>query len=200
MSSKNVIKKIKIGITSVLMLSTGVTPAFASEQYPGHDYPTQLYGMPTFSITRIDLTNNQLEFSLNTDMDALNGKVLNHFGAGWVTDESAVSNMDLLAYDSVSNTWSTRAFWNDADVPSKYLSETSGAWEKYTVDAEVDLKTNTSGKMFYIAEFEDGDKWISRISYQDCMGAWYDGMSCDIQGYVGDGANYDHKFITDWCQ
>ena len=191
---KNIINKIKAGIFSVLALLAWENPAFASEQYPGHDYPTQLYGMPTFSVTRIDLTNNQLEFSLNTDMDALNGKILNHFGAWWVTDDLAVSGMDLLAYDSVSNTWSMRVFWNDMDAPSKYLSEISGVWEKYVVDAEVDLKMNTSGKLFYIAEFEDGDKWISRISYQDCMEAWTDGMSCDIQGYVGNGANYDHIY------
>ena len=191
MSSKNVINKIKAGIFAVLMLSSGVKPVFASEEYPGHDYPWQLYGMPVFSITRIDLTNNQLEFSMNEV--GLYGKVLKNFGAGWITDHSAgVENMDLRAYESVSNVWSQRVFWSDDNDLSSYISYDDGSWKKYTVDAEVDLRSNTTYRLFYIAEFEDGDKWISRISYEDCASAWTEGMSCDSNGYISGSLNYDH--------
>ena len=191
MSSKNVINKIKVGIAAVLMLSSGVSPVFASEEYPGHDYPGQLYGMPVFSITRIDLTNNQLEFSMNEV--GLYGKVLKNFGAGWITDHSAgVENMDLRAYESVSNVWSQRVFWSDDNNLSNYISYDDGSWKKYTVDSEVDLKSNDTYRLFYIAEFEDGDKWISRISYEDCASAWTEGMSCDSKGYISGSLNYDH--------
>ena len=169
------------------------TSVFASEQYPGHDYPEKVYSMPALSVTRIDLTNNELIFSFNTI--GLYGRTLEHFGAGWITDDAyELENMDVRSIDSVSNPWSKRVFWNDTTDLSEYITykENDGPWVKYTVDAEVDLKENTSGKMFYIAEFDDGGKWISWFSYKDCLNDFSDGMACEVCGYVDGMPDYDH--------
>ena len=188
--SKN-IKMLKM--VAVLFLSSLVAtaPAFADEAHPGHDYPRRLYSMPVTAITEIDLTNNQLELSVNTV--GLYGRVVKYFGVGWVTDNSGEHD-DLLAYDSVSNDWSVRVFQNDDEDLSVYTSRISDGWGIYRVDAEVDLKENTSGELFHIVELEDGDKWISKISYADCLGEWTDGMSCLIQGYYNGNPDYYYAY------
>ena len=194
MKVKNVFKKVQAIMAAIFLLLSPSGAAFASGGE--RSFPKIVDGLPTFILSRVDLTNNQLEFSVNINW--LGEKVLSNFGAGYVTNRAAVRSLDVLEYDSVSNPWSERVFWSDNEDLSKYMYKSGGidGWAKYVVDAESDLLLNDSGELFYLAEFADGDKWLNEFDYSECLSEWSRGMECDAMPMMnGNSQAFEIKYI-----
>ena len=194
MKVKNVFKKVQAIMAAIFLLLSPSGAAFASGGE--RSFPKIVDGLPTFILSRVDLTNNQLEFSVNVNW--LGEKVLSNFGAGYVTNRAAVRSLDILEYDSVSNPWSERVFWSDNEELSKYMYKSGGidGWAKYVVDAESDLLLNNSGELFYLAEFADGDKWLNEFDYSECLIEWSRGMECDAMPIMnGNSQTFEIKYI-----
>ena len=179
-------RKIKVGMVAgaMLMMNFSALPTFASELYPGHDYvPLNNSGEPVFYISRIDPTNNELEFTL--DKEVVNESEIQGVEVGWISDRSSnVLEMDVLSYETASNSWSQRVFANGETSFSTYFSEENDFYRKYLVPTEVDLKNNVFKDLFYIVNLDNGEKWINSIDYGDCGYAWYYGESCDVIGFM----------------
>ena len=194
MKVKNVFKKVQAIMAAIFLLLSPSGAAFASGGE--RSFSKIVDGLPTFILSRVDLTNNQLEFSVNINW--LGEKVLSNFGAGYVTNRAAVRSLDILEYDSVSNPWSERVFWSDNEDLSKYMYKSGGidGWAKYVVDAESDLLLNDSGELFYLAEFTDGDKWLNEFDYSECLSEWSRGMECDAMPMMnGNSQAFEIKYI-----
>lgn len=175
MKLKELLKKLGLAILSISLLTPMST--FASDEFSGVDYPSRINNIPAVYISRIDFTNNELEFTLNT----LEGKKLARFGAAWVKDRSdEYLNADARSYPSVDEVWSEKIFWSDdydLDIES-YHSNDSSFFKRYTVDAIVDLKDNIYWDMYYIAETTDGIRWVNKVTYGNCGSVWQAGKAC----------------------
>lgn len=184
MKLKQVIKKGGVMFAaSVMVLPTIATPVYATDLYPGHSYvPLDNTGAPVFYISKIDPTNNQLEFYHNSGWGE--NIEVDTVEVGWIADRSAVNiNRDILSYDSARNTWSQTVFSGESKI-SNYLTQEDGDIKRYTVDTEVALSNNVFKDLFYIVNLTDGTKWINTVDYGDCGYNWSYGMSCDVMSYI----------------
>ena len=186
MKSK-ILKSLKLAAlsfsTAVMMMPAAV---FASEEYPGTDYPPRINNIPGFYITVIDPTNNQIEFTLNT----LFNKEPARFGVAWIRDRSEpVLNADIRSFTGIDESTSTKVFWSDdydLDLESYHSRDTAGFLRKYVVDSEVDLSHNTFRELYYIIETTDGDRWVNKAIYQECGDAWTEGKACAMSWIKND--------------
>ena len=189
-------QKLKVGAVATAMVVSNLVQntAFASELYPGHDYvPLDNSGSPVFYISKIDPTNNQLEFFYNTDA---NNAEISGVEVGWIADRSTnILGMDILSYESATNAWSQRVFSNGTKQFSEYLDREDGGVKYYTVDAEVSLTNNVFKDLFYIVNLADGSKWINSVEYGDCGYFWSYGKSCNVLSFMP-GMEYNNILYT----
>lgn len=186
MKSK-ILKSLKLATlslsTAAMMMPAAV---FASEEYPGTDYPPRINNIPGFYITVIDPTNNQIEFTLNT----LFNKEPARFGVAWIRDRSEpVLNADIRSFTGIDESTSTKVFWSDdydLDLESYHSRDTAGFLRKYVVDSEVDLSHNTFRELYYIMETTDGERWVNKATYQECGDAWTEGKACAMSWIKND--------------
>ncbi len=189
----NIVTKIRAAVASILLITTGMTtPVMATDEFPGHDYPTMYNWIPAIFIQDVDATNNQFKIIVNTRY--LDGKTVASISAGWVYDYSNPdANRDILAYDTVDPAWAVKALDISMTELETWLYSETGIFRVYVVDAETELRNNTSFKMFYIVNFTDGTKWINDLDYSVCSG-WVEGKNCTttmyIQGKYHDNVKY----------
>ena len=181
MSIGKMVRKIRTILVVVMALLPGV-PVSASGGNLSSSLPPIIDDLPAFVVSRIDLTNNQFEFSIN--LNGILDEKLKNFGLFYLTGQASTNNVDVLALDSVNNDWLEQAFWSDDKDLAQYIyaDGAQNGWRKYVVDTKSDILANTSRKILYVAEFESGKRWVSSADYSDCYRGWYYGMSCNAVG------------------
>ncbi len=172
------IVKVVIGISmAVLAISPSV---MATDEYSGRDYPQFHDGVPAITLSRIDETNNQLEFIVDTRY--MGNRKPTRLSAGLPLDYDD-SGFELLAHENVDDSNSIRVLnidWNEALA----YRTSSGIYDVYIFNPEVNLGDDVIHKMFYVVDFADGTKWINLAIYDACAN-WKDGNSCNVLYYDG---------------
>jgi hypothetical protein len=185
------LNKTRIWAISSLMIALNFTSPVMAERAieppETHSYPKfiESNGRTAVALTKIDPTNSQVRFTI--DMEET-GKIAG-IGVGWVTDKSAAPRY-ILFYETMDEPWIEKFFYKEWDDFSTYLSGQDGKFNSYTVDGDIELSLNTTNKLFYIVDFEDGTKWINEATYSVYGESWIEGKSFDARFYRND-LNFD---------
>lgn len=170
-------KNIKnIAISSALIVS-GFTGPSAFADTTVSPIPVGFDKRPQFELSLIDLTNNKLDFGVT--QPGLPG-FLENFGA-WIVDDSDVEDIADLEENSL-----TRVFWNDDGEVTGYRKYIKNTTNHYVVPSEVKLAEKSTGKIFYMANFDDGTVWAYLIDYSDCLSGWTTGKACAADTFEKD--------------
>ena len=138
---------------------------------------------PQVELTKIDLTNNKLDFGFT--MSFLPSMPY-RFGA-YIIDDTGVDDLSELGEDAL-----VRAFWNDEKEAGDYYKYTANTTKHYVVPAEVDLVEESTGKMLYMAEFSEGSVWAHLIDYSECLAGWTLGKACVADTFEQD----ENRIVT----
>ncbi len=185
-------RRIKEVVVTMAVCTFGATSSvMATSNYPGHDYPPRASNnVPAIYMSRIDIENNQIEFTVDTER--LDDKTISNIGVGWAKNNSyLMENSNILEYETVETDWSEKVLKKSTDELASYLARSSEFEQVYIIDADVDIKSNELNKMFYIVDFTDGSKWINNASYEDCGQAWVPGLNC-VAGRFSSMKEYDN--------
>jgi hypothetical protein len=177
--------KIKLGMVAgaVLISSFLGAATYANELYPGHEYVPKISGMPIFVISKIDLTNNELELSLKNEAEAYESEIKN-VSVGMITDRATLRTKDVLSFNSTKDTGSREIFSSGETPFLEFFSGSNEEYRKYTVTPEVPLTEDNVGILLYIVELNDGTKWVNIADYWECGAYWFYGMTCNMLGYM----------------
>ena len=160
------IKNVAMG--SVLVLSGMVGPsAFADEE--SMQIPVGFDERPQFELTKIDLTNNKLDFGMT--QVRLPGEIQD-FGA-WIVKDDNVADSEELGEDAL-----LRAFSNAGIGADNYYRYSVSTTKHYVVPAEINLLEESTGKILYMTELLDGTVWAHLIDYSECLSGWTFGKAC----------------------
>ena len=170
MNYQKIKQKIKFGAVAAAMTISSLTPsaAFADELFPGYDpVPLDYSGAPVFYISKIDQTNNEVEFKLYTEE---------------VDYSSQIENVEVRWSKEARNDWGEVVFSNDSTPFSEYYTEDDYAFKKYVVGAEVNLWDDQFYIWRYTVTLTDGSKWANYLDFSDCGPYVAYGMGCEVIG------------------
>lgn len=179
------LKNLRLMAAGVAVLASMISvPVFADDNYNDRMIVPQTNNIPQFFIRRIDLTHNQLEFAYAIGLAG--NKTISRFGVGWISDRlESLVNADVRTYN-FGDPETQIVFWSGNDIISDFASDDVGYFKTYTVDADVDLKSNIYYELFYRVEFTDGEVWMNKVTYGDCGRKWKAGKSCNKVYYIND--------------
>lgn len=125
-------------------------------------------GRPRFEISKVDLTNNKLDFGIY--QISLPGNIAN-LGA-WIVDDTEIEDISSISEDNL-----TQVFYTD--TIADYYSYSKDITKHYVASSEVNLAEKSTGKMFYLVNFSNDKIWTGLIDYSDCLSGWTYGKSCN---------------------
>lgn len=160
---------LSLALSPLTCFATGV-----HEYAPKHDSVH-----PDFQLETIDPTNNKLQVSLWHDHIA--GREPAEIGVLWSND--IAGTLPTLEMETTDYAWATEVY------RSKNLRNgvTKGNKTTWTVQSEVDLKSNSSHLLFAYVKFADGGYFNTKVNYHRCYTVspvWTEGMECVPYSYL----------------
>lgn len=161
------------------ILSLTISPlsclaASVHEYAPKHDSVH-----PDFQLETIDLTNNKLQISLWHEH--IVNREPSEIGVLWSNDSAAT--LPTLEMETTDYSWATEVY------RSKNLrgGVTQNGKTTWTVQSEVNLKSNSSHLLYAYVKFADGGYFNTKVNYHRCYTAvpvWSEGMECVPYSYL----------------
>ena len=163
--------------STILSLTISPLSCFAAsvhEYAPKHDSVH-----PDFQLETIDLTNNKLQISLWHEHIA--NREPSEIGVLWSNDSAAT--LPTLEMETTDYPWATEVY------RSKNLRDgvTKNGKTTWTVQSEVNLKSNSSHLLYAYVKFADGGYFNTKVNYHRCYTAvpvWSEGMECVPYSYL----------------
>lgn len=177
-------KKLKLLILLAAAIFSPVSGAMAMDAwddtpYPGHTYVMLNPYWPVFFISRIDFTNDQIEFAFEPTSLEGTGKELVRIGVYYVSDPNY--EFDIRTITDFDHDFLTKIAENDRPL-SYYYVRWSG-YKHYLFDSEVELGLLKNYKLYYFAELSDGTYWADMADFASCREGWKYGFMCQGLGF-----------------
>ena len=163
--------------STILSLTISPLSCFAAsvhEYAPKHDSVR-----PDFQLETIDLTNNKLQISLWHEHIA--DREPSEIGVLW--SNNPTETLPTLEMETTDYPWATEVY------RSKNLRDgvTQNGKTTWTVQSEVNLKSNSSHLLYAYVKFADGGYFNTKVNYHRCYTAvpvWSEGMECVPYSYL----------------
>lgn len=176
------------------ILSLAISPlsclaASVHEYAPKHDSVH-----PDFQLETIDLTNNKLQISLWHEH--IVNREPSEIGVLW--SNNPTETLPTLEMETTDYPWATEVY------RSKNLRDgvTQNGKTTWTVQSEVNLKSNDTHLLYAYVKFTDGGYFNTKVNYHRCYTAapvWSEGMECVPYSYLyvpDNGIEYMARVIT----
>lgn len=163
--------------STILSLTISPLSCFAAsvhEYAPKHDSVR-----PDFQLETIDLTNNKLQISLWHEHIA--DREPSEIGVLW--SNNPTETLPTLEMETTDYPWATEVY------RSKNLRDgvTQNGKTTWTVQSEVNLKSNDTHLLYAYIKFTDGGYFNTKVNYHRCYTAapvWSEGMECVPYSYL----------------